>query len=144
MKVNAVKQRNVSFESKILHTNTLGFGVSRAIEMGDKGFFNALKHLSNDGFEREIAVSGSNASFNNFISAGVNLYIDRLKHSSKSSKITKSGIDGFQLMGEHAIELIKKLADETGSISKEVLGETSTKNALVIEGNEVYRTIFVG
>ncbi len=144
MKVNAIKQKNVSFKSKILFTNTLGFGVNRAVELGDKGFFNALKHLSNDGLAREIIVSGSNSAFKNFISSTTTLHIDKLKHSSKSSQIINSEIDGFQLMGENVIELIKRLAKETGNISKEVLEQKSTKSTLVKEGNEVYRTIFVG
>ena len=144
MKVNTVQHKNISFESKIPHSNTLGFGVNRAIELGDKGFFNALKHLSKDGLEREILISGSNSVVKSFISANATICIDKSVHSTKSSQNINRGIDGFQLMGELVIDLIKKLAWETGNISKKELKETSTKKALVKEGNEVYRTIFVG
>lgn len=144
MKVNAIKQKNVSFKSKIHCSGTLGFGINRAIELGDKGFFNALKHLSNDGLERKIIVSGSNSTHKDFARATANLYVDNFEYSLSSHQTQKDGADGFQLMGENVIALIKRLADETGNISKEVLAETSTKKELVKEANEAYRTIFVG
>ncbi len=143
MKVNIFnKQQNISFESKIHSTSVLGFGVNRAIEMGDKGFFNALKHLSNDGLKREILVGGSNSTNKDFINATATLRADKHEYLLKSSQNRKSGLDAFQLMGENVIKLIKKLAGETGNISQEVLGEKSTKKALIKEGNEAYRTIF--
>lgn len=145
MKINGFdKQQNISFRSKILRNSVLGFGVNRAVELGDKGFFNALKHLSNDGLEREILVGGSNSAYKNSISATNTLYVNNLNHSSISHQIRKTGLDSFQLMGENVIALIKRLAAETGNISQETLAETSTKKALVKESNEAYQTIFVG
>ena len=47
-------------------------------------------------------------------------------------------------MGKNVIELIKKLAIDTGNISKELLNETAAKDVLVKESNEMYRSIFVG
>ena len=137
-------QQNISFESKIRATSTFGFGVNRAIELGDKGFFNAIKFLTNDGFKREIVIGGSNSSTKKFVNAQVILRADNLEYSLSTSQNKKLGIDSFQLMGENVIELVKKLATETGNISKESLEAKSTKEILVKECNELYRTIFVG
>ena len=63
MNIQAVNnQQNTTFESKIRRTNVLGYGINRAISLGDKGFFNAIKHLANDGMSREIVIGGSNAT----------------------------------------------------------------------------------
>ena len=47
-------------------------------------------------------------------------------------------------MGENVIELVKELAKNTGIITENRLKEISTKNALIKESNELYRTVFVG
>lgn len=145
MKVRAVNNKQkVSFKSKILNTSTLGFGVNRAIELGDKGFFNAIKYLANDGLKREIGIGGSNSSSKNFINATAILRVDSLKYSISKSQQKRHDFDSFQLMGENVIELVKELAKNTGIITENRLKEISTKNALIKESNELYRTVFVG
>ena len=67
---------NFSFKSKIRRTNVLGFGFNRAIELGDKGFFNAIKHFAKEGLNREILVGGSNSTTKRFVSATVTLGVD--------------------------------------------------------------------
>ena len=47
-------------------------------------------------------------------------------------------------MGENVIELVKKLASETGNISKKVLKEKATPDELVRECNKIYETILIG
>jgi hypothetical protein len=54
------------------------------------------------------------------------------------------GSDSFQLMGENVIELIKKLASETGKISKEALNEKASEKELIQESNEIYKNILIG
>ena len=46
----------INFKSQIHRTNTIGVGINTAIKLGDKGFFNALNHLANDGL-KEILLS---------------------------------------------------------------------------------------
>lgn len=138
MKINSVNKQQVSFKSKIHCTGSLGFGINRAIELNDKGFFNALNHLSNDGLKREIFIGGSNSMNKNFINATAILHVDNFIYSLSTSQSIKNGLDGFQLMGENIIKLIKKLAVETGNIPKKVLTETSTKKELIKEGNKLY------
>ena len=49
MTIQAVNSTHKTyFKSKIRKTNVLGFGFNRAIELGDKGFFNAIRHLANE------------------------------------------------------------------------------------------------
>lgn len=136
-------QQNISFESKIRATSTFGFGVNRAIELGDKGFFNAIRYLANDGFKREIVIGGSNSSTKKIVNAQVILRADNLEYQLRTTQNKKNGIDSFQLMGENVIELVKKLATETGNISKESLEAKSTKEILVKECNELYKTVFI-
>ena len=145
MNIQAINNtRNTSFKSKIRRTNVLGFGFNRAIELGDKGFFNAIKHLANDGLNREILVGGSNSTTKRFVSATATLGVDNIEYSLKSWKFTKPNFDGFDLMGENAIKLIKKLAAETGNISKKTLKEKATPDELVKECNDIYGTILIG
>lgn len=145
MNIQAINDiQNTAFKSKICRTNVLGFGFNRAIELGDKGFFNAIKHLANDGLNREILVSGSNTTTKRFASATAILGVDNIEYSLKSRKLVKPNFDGFDLMGENAIKLIKKLAGETGNISKKALKEKATPDELVRECNEIYETILVG
>ena len=59
MRIDAVcNQQNKTFKSRIHATNTLGYAVNTAIKNGDKGFFNAIKHLANDGLKRDIFIDG--------------------------------------------------------------------------------------
>ena len=145
MNIQAINNtKDTSFKSKFRRTNVLGFGFNRAIELGDKGFFNAIKHLANDGLNREILVSGSNTTTKKFVSATATLGVDNIEYSLKGWKFRKPNFDGFNLMGENAIKLIKKLACETGNVSKKALKEKTTPNELVRECNEIYSTILVG
>jgi len=145
MQISAINNKqNFSFKSKIVDTSTLGFGINRAIELGDKGFFNAIKHLANDDLERKIVIGGSNSSSGDFVNATVILNTENLKYSISNSRHKKYGIDSFQLMGDNVIELVKKLAEETGIIPQELIKEKSTKYKLLKESNELYRTIFIG
>ena len=145
MNIQAINnQQNISFESKILRTNVLGFGVNRAIELGDKGFFNAIRHLANDGINREVLISGSNITTKSFVSATAFLEAGDIEHVAKTWGFKRPDIDGFSLMGENVIKLIKKLASETGVISKKVLNEKATPDELVRESNKIYETILIG
>ena len=135
-------KKQVSFQSKIRCTNTLGYSINRAIELGDKGFFNAIKILANDGLNREIIVGGFNSTTKNNVSSTVNLKANNLEYSLNSSLSTKHNINAFQLMWDNVIKLIKKLASETADNSQKALNEISTKDILVKEANEFYRTIF--
>ena len=145
MNIQAInKQQNISFESKILRTNVLGFGFNRAIELGDKGFFNAIKHLANDGLSREILIGGSNTTTRRFVSATATLETSDIEYSLSCWKFKKPNFDGFNLMGENVIELVKKLASETGNISKKVLKEKATPDELVRDCNKIYETILIG
>ena len=145
MNIQAInKQQNISFGSKILRTNVLGFGFNRAIELGDKGFFNAIKHLANDGLSREILIGGSNTTTRKFVSATATLETSDIEYSLSCWKFKKPNFDGFSLMGENVIELVKKLASETGNISKKVLKEKATPDELVRDCNKIYETILIG
>ena len=145
MKVNSINNRpNTTFESKIRRTNTLGFGVNRAINLGDKGFFNAINHLANDGLNREIAIGGSNASIDKVLTANVRMRVDNYMYTLNTKRERTEGSDSFQLMGENVIELIKKLASETGKISKEALNEKASEKELILESNEIYKNILIG
>lgn len=145
MKINPINNNmDTSFKSKIRRTNVLGFGFNRAIELGDKGFFNAIKHLAKDGLNREILVGGSNSTTKRFVSATATLGVDNIEYSLKSWKFRRPDFDGFNLMGENAIKLIKKLAGETGNISKKALKEKAAPDELVRECNKIYETILIG
>lgn len=145
MNIQAINnQQNITFESKIHRTNTLGYGVNRAIDLNDKGFFNAIKHLANDGISREIVIGGSNASLNKKIMATAWMEVDDYTYTLNSKREKTPNSNSFQLMGENVIELIKKLASETGKISKETLNEKATVKELILESNEIYKTILIG
>ena len=144
LQISITNKDSVSFKSKILGTNTMGFGVNTAVKMGDKGFFNALKCLANDGLKRDVVISGSNSTDRNLASAFTILRAGNVEYSRKSIQKTTSGIDGFHLMGENVIELIKKLANDTGNISKEFLSEKAPEDELVRECNAAYKSIFIG
>lgn len=134
MQVNQINNnQNTTFQSQIIRTNSLGYGVRRAIEKGDKGFFNAIKHLKNDGLERKIITSGSNSTVLQKITAKAILIADDLEYTLTTTQDKKRGLDAYQLMGENIIELIKRLASETGSISRELLDEKATKDVLLNE-----------
>lgn len=134
MKVSAINNnQNTTFQSKIIRTNPLGYGYSRAIEKGDKGFFNAMKHLEKDGLERKILTSGSNSTVLGKVSATAILIAEELEYTLTTTQDKKQGLDAYQLMGENIIELIKRLASETGSISRELLDEKATKDVLLNE-----------
>lgn len=134
----------INFKSQIHRTNTIGFGINTAIKLGDKGFFNALNHLANDGLKRDIVIGGTNSTGSKLVSALTILKAGNVEYSLKTSQKREKGVDGFHLMGKNVIELIKKLAIDTGNISKEMLNETATKDVLVKESNEMYRSIFIG
>ena len=145
MKINPINNNiNFSFKSKIRRTNVLGYGINRAINLGDKGFFNAIKHLANDGMQREIVIGGSNASLDKKIMATAWMKVDSNTYKIETKRERSPNLNSFQLMGENVIELIKKLAGETGKIKKETLKEKATPNELVRECNEIYSTILVG
>ena len=145
MNIQAINRlQNTTFESKIRCTNTLGFGVNRAINLGDKGFFNAINHLANDGLNREIAIGGSNASIDKVLTANVRMRVDNYMYTLNTKRKRTESSDGFQLMGENVIELIKKLASETGKISKEALNEKASEKELIQEANNIYKTILIG
>ena len=111
MNIQAINRlQNTTFESKIRRTNTLGFGVNRAINLGDKGFFNAINHLANDGLNREITIGGSNASIDKVLTANVRMRVDNYMYTLNTKRERTEGSDGFQLMGENVIELIKNLS----------------------------------
>ena len=134
MKVSAINNnQNTTFQSKIIRTNPLGYGYSRAIEKGDKGFFNAMKHLEKDGLERKILTSSSNSTVLGKVSATAILIAEELEYTLTTTQDKKRGLDAYQLMGENIIELIKRLASETGSISRELLDEKATKDVLLNE-----------
>ena len=134
----------INFKSQIHRTNTIGIGINTAIKLGDKGFFNALRHLANDGLKRDVVVGGSNSTGSKLATALTFLKAGNVEYSLKTSQKREHGVDGFHLMGKNVIELIKKLAIDTGNISKELLNETATKDVLLKESNEMYRSIFVG
>lgn len=136
--------QNTAFKSKIRRTNTLGFGVNRAIGLGDKGFFNAINHLANDGMTREITLGGSNASIDKVLTANVRMRVDNYMYTLNSKREKTPNSDSFQLMGENVIELIKKLASETGKISKEALNEKASEKELLLACNEIYKNILIG
>ena len=134
----------INFKSQIHHTNTIGIGINTAIKLGDKGFFNALKHLANDGLKRDIVIGGTNSTGSKLVSALTILKAGNVEYSLKTSQKRKHGVDGFHLMCKNVIELIKKLAIDTGNISQEMLNETAVKDVLLKESNEIYRSIFIG
>ena len=136
-------QQNISYGSKIHGSNTIGYAVNTAIKTGDKGFFNALKHLASDGLKRDIYISGRNTMNKSYTSATAILRVDNSELSFTTSLGGKSKMDGFELMSKNAIKLIKKLASETGKISKEELSEKSSEKSLLKESNELYKSIFV-
>lgn len=145
MNIQAVNnQQNTTFESKIRRTNVLGYGINRAISLGDKGFFNAIKHLANDGMSREIVIGGSNAAIDKKIMATAWMKVEHYTYTLNTKRERSPNLNSFQLMGENVIELIKKLAGETGNISKKALKEKATPDELVKECNEIYSTILVG
>ena len=137
-------QQNILFKSKIRGTSTLGFGVNRAIELGDKGFFNAIRHLASDGLNRDILIGGSNGASKKNISSTVRLTSENLEYTLSKTQPKDKGLNSFQLMGENVIEIVKRLAIATGNISKEALNAKSIPDTLLKECNELYRTIFVG
>ena len=146
MRIDAINnQQKTSFKSQIRSTNVIGFAVNTAIKNGDNGFFNALKHLANDGLKRDIFISGMNITSDNYKSATAILRISDSEHNftdtehSFTTSVDKMpGFDSFELMGKNTIKLIKKLASETGNISNEELNEKASKKQLVEEGNEFY------
>lgn len=140
----ANKSDSINFKTQIHRTNIIGIGINTAIKLGDKGFFNALKHLANDGLKRDIVIGGTNSTGSKLASALTFLKAGNVEYSLKTSQKREQGIDGFHLMGKNVIELIKKLAIDTGNISQELLNETATKDVLVKESNELYRSIFIG
>ncbi|MBR2430851.1 hypothetical protein IKB17_05260 [bacterium] len=151
MKIDAIRnQQNTTFGSQIRSTNVMGFAVNAAIKNGDKGFFNALKHLANDGLKRDVFISGMNITGDMYKSATVTLRVNDadhsytdIEHSYTTSVDEKNEIDSFELMGKNAIKLIKKLASETGNISKEALNEKASKKMLIKECNEIYNSNFL-
>ena len=142
MNINPINnQENTPFSSRIRRTNVLGYGVNRAINLGDKGFFNAIKHLANDGLTREIVIGGSNATLDKKIMAGAWMKVDNFTYKKSSERKRTPGSDGFQLMGENVIELVKELASKTGKISKKALNEKGFTNELIFDCNEIYRNV---
>ena len=142
MQISAINNKqNFSFKSKIVDTSTLGFGVNRAIELGDKGFFNAIKHLANDGMSREIVIGGSNATIDKKIMATAWMKVEHYTYTLNTKRERTPDLDSFQLMGENVIELIKNLASKTGKISKKALNEKGLTNELIFDCNEIYRNV---
>lgn len=141
MKTNPINTMNTSFESKIRRTNVLGYGINRAMSLGDKGFFNAIKHLANDGMTREIVIGGSNATIDKKIMATAWMKVDNYTYALNTKRKRTPKSDSFQLMGENVIELIKKLASKTGKISKKALNEKGLTNELIFDSNEIYKNV---
>ena len=142
MNIQAINNsQNISFESKIRRTNVLGYGVDRAISLGDKGFFNAIKHLANDGMSREIVIGGSNAAIDKKIMATAWMKVEHYTYTLNTKRERTPDLNSFQLMGENVIELIKKLASKTGKISKKALNEKGLTNELIYDCNEIYRNV---
>lgn len=140
----ANNNKYIHFKSQIHRTNTIDIGINTAIKLGDKGFFNALKHLANDGLKRDIVIGGSNSTGSKLVSALTILKAGNVEYSLKTSQKREHGVDGFHLMGKNVIELIKKLAIDTGNISKKELSEKATEKELIKEFNETYKPIFTG